>query len=422
MECSVCLEKYNSSTKQPIVLECGHTLCKECVKDIINKMKECPMDREPITKPFNQLKVNYSLLDLLISMNALNLKEEEKQLIPPKINQIQVLKIEAKNKLPQYLYCAKMHQIQYWEETSIYYFTEFGTHSIYCDYCKFTWQGGSWHCGKCSFDICETCKSDQLKKECLENDCDMRCFNDHKLYYYTNTVEFYFRKCERIGFMKCQKCYCDIVSSSYSCRICDFDLCSQCKITGIMPKKIKCPNNHFLTYKSLAINNILKCSNCNIEYTESTHSCVSCIYDLCLSCFNSENLIQKLPEKCPSGHNLYYSDHQIQIYKVLYNTEEFICNSCEKAFSSDENYHCSICEYDLCNTCYNIMRIGMENGINKVCKRNHVLRYYHGSSIYYGNKVCCGICNKERSKSGSFHCRICKYDICIPCAEEFIIY
>ncbi|OMJ84811.1 hypothetical protein SteCoe_13998 [Stentor coeruleus] len=418
MECSVCFEMYNSSTKQPIVLECGHTLCKECIQDIMKKMKECPMDRESITKPLNQLKINYSLLEILSAIKSFNTNEETKT---PKDNHKQVETIEEIHKLPQYLCCSKMHQMEYREETSTYYLIKFGTYNIFCDYCKSTWQGGSWHCNQCNFDICETCKSDQLKKECLEDDCDMKCWNEHQLYYYTNTVEFYSRKNEIIGYVKCQKCYFNITDSSYSCRICNFDLCLQCKNDIIMPKKQKCPNNHYLTYKFLAYRDYLICNNCDIKFTISSYSCINCNYNLCSSCFTSENLIQTLSEKCPSGHNLVYSDHQIQLYKALYNTEEFTCNSCGNKFITKKNYHCSPCEYDLCDNCYNILHKGMENGINKVCKRNHVLKYYHDSSIYYRGEVYCRICNKSRNKIGSFHCRKCQYDICIPCAGEFIL-
>jgi hypothetical protein len=44
--CPVCEEKYNlDNEKNPLCLECGHTLCKKCLNDIITRqILQCPLD------------------------------------------------------------------------------------------------------------------------------------------------------------------------------------------------------------------------------------------------------------------------------------------------------------------------------------------------------------------------------------------
>jgi len=45
-ECSICSEAYDTKIRVPIVLWCGHTLCKECLdKLLVNKNIECPFDK-----------------------------------------------------------------------------------------------------------------------------------------------------------------------------------------------------------------------------------------------------------------------------------------------------------------------------------------------------------------------------------------
>ena len=67
IECIVCLEPYNSFDKVPLILTCGHTLCKECVVKINSNSADikCPIDRKVEPKATKQLTVNYAILQLL---------------------------------------------------------------------------------------------------------------------------------------------------------------------------------------------------------------------------------------------------------------------------------------------------------------------------------------------------------------------
>ena len=59
-ECSICLDIYGNNInhiKAPKVLDCGDTLCKECLGDIIKRSTEdyflCPLCQEKINKKEN---------------------------------------------------------------------------------------------------------------------------------------------------------------------------------------------------------------------------------------------------------------------------------------------------------------------------------------------------------------------------------
>ena len=47
MECTNCYEFFNEDKNIPLNLECGHTFCKDCIKEILkNCLKlECPICR-----------------------------------------------------------------------------------------------------------------------------------------------------------------------------------------------------------------------------------------------------------------------------------------------------------------------------------------------------------------------------------------
>ena len=67
IECIVCLESYNSLNKLPLILSCGHTLCKECVMKINYNSQsiKCPIDRKIEPKATKQLTINYAILQVL---------------------------------------------------------------------------------------------------------------------------------------------------------------------------------------------------------------------------------------------------------------------------------------------------------------------------------------------------------------------
>lgn len=57
--CAVCLDIYND----PIGVDCGHSFCRQCVKQLITK--KCPVCKYKITKAWNQYASNWSLLNTI---------------------------------------------------------------------------------------------------------------------------------------------------------------------------------------------------------------------------------------------------------------------------------------------------------------------------------------------------------------------
>ena len=69
LECKVCFQPYNSGGNRPKLLPCGHSLCKDCLNDIIARNPdrlECPIDRKAHRMVGADLwPDNYDLLEAL---------------------------------------------------------------------------------------------------------------------------------------------------------------------------------------------------------------------------------------------------------------------------------------------------------------------------------------------------------------------
>jgi len=74
-ECPVCLDIYGTEKehiKAPKFLDCGHSLCKECLSDIINRSKDnfilCPKcNREIEKKQIEEYRIIFDLIDIVNS-------------------------------------------------------------------------------------------------------------------------------------------------------------------------------------------------------------------------------------------------------------------------------------------------------------------------------------------------------------------
>lgn len=69
--CPVCFDPYSSSNDPLILPFCGHTVCRECLINILNETNHlCPIDRKPIQIHFNYLSIenwpkNFALMSLI---------------------------------------------------------------------------------------------------------------------------------------------------------------------------------------------------------------------------------------------------------------------------------------------------------------------------------------------------------------------
>ena len=75
--CQVCQEKYKiNDEKNPLCLECGHSLCKQCLNDIITRQNlHCPFDSKQITNTFIDAFIRNKIIEKAVKISSeFNLK------------------------------------------------------------------------------------------------------------------------------------------------------------------------------------------------------------------------------------------------------------------------------------------------------------------------------------------------------------
>mmetsp|Transcript_3897 Transcript_3897/g.8171 ORF Transcript_3897/g.8171 Transcript_3897/m.8171 type:complete len:319 (+) Transcript_3897:2238-3194(+) len=67
LTCNVCVELFDNKERLPLILSCGHSLCKLCISSIRQAQGfiMCPIDRSPENKPIESLITNLALLQLV---------------------------------------------------------------------------------------------------------------------------------------------------------------------------------------------------------------------------------------------------------------------------------------------------------------------------------------------------------------------
>lgn len=90
IECPICGEEYARNEHIPLVLSCGHSICKNCAQDLQKKFGEiaCPLDKKLDSRNINEITYCFTILDLIERVIPL-----EKKLQFMKMSQ------EQKNKL-----------------------------------------------------------------------------------------------------------------------------------------------------------------------------------------------------------------------------------------------------------------------------------------------------------------------------------
>lgn len=76
LECSVCLERLDTSSK---VLPCQHTFCRKCLEDIVETNKElrCPECRVLVESKIDELPPNVLLMRILEGMRNAAPKKQQ---------------------------------------------------------------------------------------------------------------------------------------------------------------------------------------------------------------------------------------------------------------------------------------------------------------------------------------------------------
>lgn len=484
LECSICLECFDSNEKKPLILPCGHTFCRQCVKDIKDNNSECPFDRKPVDLPFEGISTNFTLLELIDlqkqqenkkknveevkiqpksppkpliqkseipqaypiinlarqSIASQNIKPDpvherspsnpeiiihqpkDPHIIQPQIRRNNTLEPNP-NFIPGRVYCNNGHQLIRNPNTSQEYQVVYGTDLIYCDYCGHKWKTYSWTCQNCRFDLCDACYSEQISLQVVPSEPNVLCQNSHPLFFYEDQTRFYTRKNKNRGKIVCNMCKKSWKGSAWSCRSCEFDLCESCKQKAHKPSGWYCKKGHqiFLTadvtqyYKSRG-SSTWKCDICKRKSTFSSYHCRDCKYDVCEQCRKYFANDFNLQIKCPYNHFLYYSNAQYDLYKEIDGVVQYKCCCCGKIQNDKVYAHCRICNFDVCNVCLDVINRGKDSILTIMCKKRHKLVWFNETSGFYDSSVTCDVCRKKAKRTGSFHCRMCRYDVCVGCA------
>lgn len=84
MDCKICGEKYNKRSRKPMVINCGHSMCSDCVTKIKLGETNCPICKKPITDE----KQNYALYELLDMNLIVDYNFELRNSINTELNEI----------------------------------------------------------------------------------------------------------------------------------------------------------------------------------------------------------------------------------------------------------------------------------------------------------------------------------------------
>ena len=64
--CPICQVEFNLTTRKPLILNCGHTICLECLQKIENPNGiTCPFDRQTFKTNSKSLSINYTIYNLV---------------------------------------------------------------------------------------------------------------------------------------------------------------------------------------------------------------------------------------------------------------------------------------------------------------------------------------------------------------------
>ena len=104
IECPVCADSFNRSNRIPLVLLCGHSICKKCTMELIDYKKAiiCPLDRKLDTRPISQISFSYTILELIDHVSTMSAKIKFLSLSPEeRIRAIQTQSEEKINKIEE---------------------------------------------------------------------------------------------------------------------------------------------------------------------------------------------------------------------------------------------------------------------------------------------------------------------------------
>lgn len=71
--CKICYQSYDDDLKKPYIISpCSHTICLECLKEILMLSNTCPFCKKEIKASICEMKPNYELIDIIYKIKNTN--------------------------------------------------------------------------------------------------------------------------------------------------------------------------------------------------------------------------------------------------------------------------------------------------------------------------------------------------------------
>jgi hypothetical protein len=195
---------------------------------------------------------------------------------------------------------------------------------------------------------------------------------------------------------------------------------------------LTCEEGHQLSYKDDTLNFykehyshdvVVQCDLCSKTIETGCWHCRECCYDICRTCKDWISTSKESGRKeivCHNRHPLRLTSKDNFIFQE--ETEERHCNSCTAEISGD-SLHCRACSFNLCISCGDKLDEAILESDLLKCTLDHSLKWTPDvNKRWASNRFRCDVCRQTtKEEMGSFHCDMCGYDLCLPCAGESLL-
>lgn len=119
IECPICGEEYARNEHIPLVLSCGHSICKLCAGNLQASFGEiaCPLDKKVDLRKINEITYCYTILDLIEKVIPLEKKLKFLKMSPAE--QQKVIQEKVKEKISSLENAMQAHQKKIYEVSDL---------------------------------------------------------------------------------------------------------------------------------------------------------------------------------------------------------------------------------------------------------------------------------------------------------------
>eukprot|EP00112_Aurelia_sp_Birch-Aquarium-sp1_P007483 Seg1816.9 transcript_id=Seg1816.9/GoldUCD/mRNA.D3Y31 product="E3 ubiquitin-protein ligase Mdm2" protein_id=Seg1816.9/GoldUCD/D3Y31 len=199
----------------------------------------------------------------------------------------------------------------------------------------------------------------------------------------------------------------------YHCTVCNYDLCDNCYQGHRHPRHAHplYPMNMDRVYPEFAGG--WKCDHCGRSKSQLQQNigyhCPIDQFDLCHDCFHGKLHPIHVHKLVPADSILMYGD----------STGMWRCDSCTlngNQIGSRYPWHCSQCEFDACDSCMKEYNFPFHH--HPLTITDTRISYSDFNGVWRCDGCGCVGRQEVAGKDKSFHCQICRHDICFTCIRR----